>query len=92
MYVACLRVGQYKLLVGPQEDTTEEGPWLFDLDNDPSETTNLAGDRPDLVVELEALLMAELDSLVPLDEPESDPAGDPSNFGGVWTPGWCVAH
>lgn len=60
--------------------------------DDPFETTDLAQQRPDLVVEMEALLTAELDSLVPNDTPDDDPAGDPSNFDGVWTPGWCVAH
>ncbi|CAL4130265.1 unnamed protein product [Meganyctiphanes norvegica] len=85
-----IRAGSYKYVVGQNSD--EEGPWLFDIEVDPLETTNLISTNPDVAAELEALLLSELSHMVPADEPKLDPAGNPENWGGTYSPGWCTAH
>ena len=58
---------------------------------DPEERNNLADSKPDIVAQLVAKLdaakaeerMPDLASQIP------SPAGEASNFGGIWTPGWC---
>lgn len=52
---AAVRDGKWKLVVDP---VGEEGVFLFDLANDPSETTNLADRSPDQVQRLTGLLEA----------------------------------
>lgn len=49
-----VRRGDWKLVRGPEGFVGADSTGLFDLDNDPEETTNLAGERPELVEELEA--------------------------------------
>ncbi|XP_071537054.1 arylsulfatase B-like [Panulirus ornatus] len=90
--VGAIRMGRYKFLMGKEPHTEEHGPWLFDLDDDPNETTNLVETQPTLAAELELLLLAQLESLVAPDVPADDPAGDAENWGGAWSPGWCTAH
>merc|ERR1712165_682470 len=68
---------------------------LFNVVEDPTETTDLAGDMPEKVQEMGARL-AELWQTMPNSiELEADPAAarDP-RFNGIWTPGWCpdIAH
>ena len=64
---------------------------LFNLKDDPTETTNLADSMPDKVAEL----TARLDYWKSLEvEPDfasegEIPEGAAANFGGIWTPGWC---
>ena len=59
--------------------------------DDPYEKNNLASSNPDKVAEL----MARLTELRATErEPDlasqlPSAAGEVSNFGGVWTPGWC---
>jgi arylsulfatase A-like enzyme len=43
----------------------DEFVWLFDLENDPTEQRNLAGERPEKVAELDAILAAHLAEQVP---------------------------
>ena len=43
----------------------DEFVWLFDLNEDPTEQTNLASERPDKVAALDALLEAHLAEQVP---------------------------
>ncbi|CAL4178876.1 unnamed protein product, partial [Meganyctiphanes norvegica] len=91
--IGAIRVGNYKYVMGERDDiNNEEGPWLFDLSDDPNETSNLISEKPLLASELEELLLGELNTLVPADLPEHDPAGDPSNWGGVVSPGWCPTN
>lgn len=50
---------------------------LFDLGKDPSETINLAPQRPNLVAELDGLIegfLAETKAVVPIPNPAFDPA------------------
>merc|ERR1712038_147777 len=64
---------------------------LYNVVEDPSETTDLAGDMPEKVQEMGARL-AELWQNMPFNsiELEADPAAarDP-RFNGIWSPGWC---
>ncbi|KAG7170719.1 arylsulfatase I-like [Homarus americanus] len=85
-----IRVGDYKYLKGQHKSKNEtETSYLFNIKDDPSEANNLVEEDPVRAFELEALLLAELTGLVPVDQPDTDPDSDPSNYGGVWTPGWC---
>ncbi|CAL4122499.1 unnamed protein product [Meganyctiphanes norvegica] len=91
--IGAIRVGDYKYVMGESDTVNnEEGPWLFDLSDDPHESKNLVSEKPILANELEELLMAAMSTLVPADIPEDDPIGDPSNWGGVVTPGWCSSN
>ncbi|CAL4121889.1 unnamed protein product [Meganyctiphanes norvegica] len=89
-----IRQGNYKYVMGETNslDGGETGPWLFNIKDDPNELTNLVSEEPLLATSLEVRLLSHLEDMVPADEPEGDPAGDPGNYGGVVTPGWCVAH
>jgi arylsulfatase A-like enzyme len=49
--------GELKDIV-PPGPSRETGPQLYDLSQDPGETTNLATQRPEIVQELQALLTA----------------------------------
>ena len=49
--------GELKDLMRPGA-SSETGPQLYDLSQDPGETTNLATQRPEIVQELQALLTA----------------------------------
>ena len=65
---------------------------LFDLVADPTERTDLAQRRPDLV----KLLTARLDqyratALLP-DVTELTQAGNPVHFSNTWSTGWCSAR
>jgi len=62
------------------------GVWLFDVVNDPLETTNLAPSMPALAAQLLAQLQAINATNVPQSHSPNDPASSPKNFGGVWTP------
>jgi arylsulfatase B len=64
---------------------------LFNIMDDPEERTNLASSNPDKVAELEARLTElRVEERIPdLTAQVPDPAGEASNYGGIWTPGWC---
>ncbi|MDP1554150.1 MAG: sulfatase [Hyphomonas sp.] len=51
-YYRVVRAGDWKL----QVDGKQGKSWLFDLGNDPTESTNLAGSEPEKLAELQALL------------------------------------
>jgi arylsulfatase B len=59
---------------------------LFDVVNDPLETTDLAAQHPDIVQALLAKLQAYNATNIPQAHSAVDPASDPAKFGGVWTP------
>ncbi|KAK3588141.1 hypothetical protein CHS0354_012199 [Potamilus streckersoni] len=67
----------------------ELGAELFNLKDDPYEHNNLARDQPELVKKMEGILQEYKKHLVPAMHPPEDKKGNPKNFGGVWTPGWC---
>ena len=48
-----------------RDGPNDEFVWLFDLNHDPTEQTNLADERPDKVAELDALLASHLAEQVP---------------------------
>ena len=62
---------------------------LFNVVEDPEERTDLQESRPDLMEELRLRVREYLGSFVARDYPDTDKRGNPRNFGGVWSPGWC---
>ncbi|XP_025102556.1 arylsulfatase J-like isoform X2 [Pomacea canaliculata] len=64
---------------------------LFDLDTDPTETTDISSRRQ--VKKVYKHMKSKLDSLRLTMPPQLHPPklkeGDPTNWGGAWTPGWC---
>jgi len=70
----------------PNPDPKSKNIWLFDISNDPYETTDLFESNPDKAVELLDKL-AEYDATaVPPHFPPIDLRCDPANFGGAWRP------
>ncbi|CAL1539631.1 unnamed protein product [Lymnaea stagnalis] len=63
--------------------------YLFHLKNDPNEHKNLYYQLPDVVKQLQDRLYEYKKKYVTPNYPPNDPSADPSNYGGVWTPGWC---
>nr|XP_006825164.1 PREDICTED: arylsulfatase B-like [Saccoglossus kowalevskii] len=63
--------------------------YLFNIIDDPEERNNLAEVYPNKVEELRHRLDEYRENLVPPVDRIIDPAGNPVNFGGVWSPGWC---
>jgi len=73
----------------PTKDPRAHFNQLFDLASDPLEEHNLADEEPERAALMAERLM-ELGATVAVDQPKGDdPAGNPSNFGGVWSDGWC---
>jgi len=73
----------------PIKDPRAHFNQLFDLASDPLEEHNLADEEPERAALMAERLM-ELGATVAVDQPKGDdPAGNPSNFGGVWSDGWC---
>jgi len=63
---------------------------LFNLVDDPTERKNLIEFEPDIAEDLRIALNEHIASVDPNDlYPDQEPAGDPENFGGVWSDGWC---
>ncbi|XP_052786417.1 arylsulfatase B-like isoform X2 [Mya arenaria] len=62
---------------------------LFDLQADPTEHHNIASDHPHVVSKLLDRLSFHKATMVPANNPRADPASNPQNFGGNWSPGWC---
>jgi len=63
---------------------------LFNIANDPSERKNLIEFEPSKAEELRIALDGHIANVDPEDlYPAQDHAGDPENFGGLWSDGWC---
>lgn len=62
-----------------------EAPCLFDIHNDPCETTNLAQRFPDVVNKLKAKLSYYGRIAKPIRNKPGDTRADPANFDGIWT-------
>lgn len=60
-------------------------PCLFDLDNDPCETNNIAALFPLIVQRLETRLDHFKNISQPIRNTDGDPRSNPQSFGGVWT-------
>lgn len=56
---------------------------------DPTESNNLASTEENQLEILKGKLDEYRFQVVPADSTADDPSGDPANFGGIWTPGWC---
>ena len=70
----------------PPECTRELGPCLFNIDNDPCEYVNQAKSQPDIVRNMLSWLEQYKQTMVPPRNKPNDPASNPNNFGGVWSP------
>jgi len=60
--------------------------FLFDVEADPTETTDLAAAHPDMVAQLMERLMVYVNKSIPQQNFPKDPHSDPAQHGGVWTP------
>nr|KAG5688438.1 hypothetical protein BaRGS_001855 [Batillaria attramentaria] len=65
-------------------------PRLYNIKEDPEERDNLAEAQPDMMRFMLTRLDQWMKSGVPPQNQPLDPRGDPKNWGGVWTPGWCT--
>ncbi|XP_077864895.1 arylsulfatase B-like [Saccoglossus kowalevskii] len=84
---AVIRIGDYKLITGNPDilypiRTTNQS-------DDPEERNNIADLYPEIVQSLRTRLDEYREDLVPPIDDTPDLAGLPSNFDGVWSPGWC---
>ena len=73
----------------PDEIVDDVQDVLFDLATDPSEKINLIEQEPDIAEDLRLRLEEYIVSLPDDLYPDEDDAGDPDNFDGVWSDGWC---
>lgn len=74
-----MRVGDYKIIGTP--------PLLFDVRDDPSETTDLAATMPQKLAELQARLAHyNATAVPPCDRLKPEPASDPARHSGAWMP------
>ncbi|KAK7098569.1 arylsulfatase B-like [Littorina saxatilis] len=64
-------------------------PRLYNIREDPEERTDLSHSLPDVMRFITSRLQFWMASGVPPQNAPLDPRGDPKNWGGVWTPGWC---
>uniref|UniRef100_T1J5L8 Sulfatase N-terminal domain-containing protein n=1 Tax=Strigamia maritima TaxID=126957 RepID=T1J5L8_STRMM len=69
----------------------DRSPKLFNLAVDPYEKNNLAQKEPNKLEELRRRFNYYFRIAKPAVEIPNDPTGDPNNFGGIFSPGWCVA-
>ena len=72
--------------VFPNTSYETGGLWLFDIEADPTETTDLREQLPEVVKQLLGRLDYFVNLSIPQDRGIHDPNSDPSHFGGVWTP------
>ena len=61
---------------------------LFDIEADPSERNDLSEEKEFLALRQQLItrLQTFVDKAIPQDHGRHDPASNPANFGGVWTP------
>lgn len=68
-------------------------PWgeaqLYDLEIDPEEKSDISTEHPDVVENLKDRIMEHFEDLIPKFAPDDTEAGNPSNWGNVFSPGWC---
>ncbi|XP_067658128.1 arylsulfatase B-like [Haliotis asinina] len=62
---------------------------LFNVRSDPTERYDVAPVKPEIVDQLRARIEDYRKQMVPALYPPPDPASHPTNFGNVWSPGWC---
>ena len=56
---------------------------------DPKEEKNIFSRESPELNGLLNLILKEMKRAVPEDKPPSSVLGDPRNYGGIYTPGWC---
>ncbi|KAK7476921.1 hypothetical protein BaRGS_00031860, partial [Batillaria attramentaria] len=64
-------------------------PRLYNIRLDPEERNDLSETEPDMMTFMMNRLQQWMKSGVPPQNSPKDPKGDPKNWDGVWTPGWC---
>ena len=62
---------------------------MFNVIQDPAETTDLRHQFPEIFEELKRNVLKHFRTIVPEDFPPQDLAGHPRNFNGIFSPGWC---
>lgn len=67
-------------------DPPTKNLWLFNIANDPYEENDLSASQPEVVSLLLSRLAWYNSTAVPCRYPPQDLAGDPTLFGGFWTP------
>lgn len=77
------------LRAGLSEDELDTQYQLYDLEADPTEHVDVKDKYPDEYKQMRERLDEYWKTRVPANFPPHDPASDPSNFNGVWSPGWC---
>ena len=98
---AAIRAGDHKLITGrvgrgdwipvdhsqiiPSPDDNNKNVWLFNIRDDPEETTDLSTAEPDIVKELLERLHYYNTTAVPCNYPAPDKKGEPVH-GGYWGP------
>ena len=63
--------------------------YLFNVEEDPEERNDLFHSEPEIVEQFRRRVREHLGSFTERDSPEKSSRGHPSNFGNVWSPGWC---
>lgn len=79
---SCTDDGHATSVSGP----SSKNVWLFDVVADPSESHDLSGDLPDLVMSLLHKLAYYNSTAVPVSYPPLDLNADPNKHGGYWVP------
>lgn len=62
---------------------------LFNIRDDPTEHYDVKHKNPDVLAKMKDKMDQWRKTMVPANFPRNDPAADPDNWGGAWSPGWC---
>ena len=63
--------------------------YLFNVEEDPEEKKDLTKKLPKILEELRQKTKEFYGSFTPRDYPSLSQKGDPKNFDGIWSSGWC---
>lgn len=95
---ATISSGQWKLIWGQdyllkkRQPQFKDRALLYDVYQDPGERRDLSNSQTQVVERLKAEVLSAMNSsYVPADWPKGTKKGWPSNFGGIISPGWCLA-
>ena len=66
--------------------------YLYNLKKDPYEYNNIADENHDIVEEMKMKLEEYRLSMISPHIADETKEGNPSNFNGVWSPGWCESE
>jgi arylsulfatase A-like enzyme len=72
--------------------TDERAVFLYNVVEDPYENNNIAPENQDIVERMKVRLQEYQSSMIPPHTAAETTKGNPSNFGGVWSPGWCESE